>query len=212
MKKIVNSFALLMASASIATAGGSFSKGLCVPVEPTVLIPEKEVIVLKDDVKYDGFYVGASYSNLSMNEAVNETGHGVSVVAGYYFNEYFGIEGRYTTEVGDLDRDSGAVNAKVNDALVNYGLYVKPMMSVTTGFALYGLAGVGQSEYTKDGATYKESGLQLGLGAKYELANGFGIFADYLEFYDGTGFDTVRGAGTAATQFDALNVGATFTF
>jgi len=55
----------------------------------------------------------------------------------------------------------------------------------------------------------EESGLQWGLGAKYELANGVGLFFDYMNFYDGDNFDTIQAQDAF---FNATTVGATYTF
>jgi opacity protein-like surface antigen len=95
------------------------------------------------------------------------------------------------------------------DTMKNYGLYAKPMYSVTTGLALYGLLGYGKSSYEKNAVTYSESGLQWGLGAKYELSNGVGLFVDYMQMYSGSNYD---GLIVSDAQFDGMNVGATYTF
>jgi hypothetical protein len=200
MKKLVSTVAVLAITNTLVMAGGDFST----PVEPEITIPDKEIVVV-DDVKYDGFYAGGALSYLRMN-AINELrGHALTLIGGYYFNKYIGLEARYTRTLTDPDLDSGAVVTSSDDTLSNLGLYVKPMYNITTGFSVYGLAGYGKAE----AGNLEESGLQWGLGSKYELANGVGIFFDYTSFYDGDDFDTVNAKDAF---FSSTSVGATYTF
>jgi hypothetical protein len=208
MKKIVNTVALLAVSGTFAMAGGHIRKPIQV-LEPVKEIPKKEVVVVTDNVKYDGFYLGGALSYMSMNEAVLSKGYALTLLGGYYFNKYFGIEGRYTRTITDVDIDAGATTTSAGDILSNIGLYLKPMYNITTGFSLYGLAGYGKSSYKKAGVSYSESGAQWGLGAKYELANGVGLFFDYLELSSGDIYD---GIAAQNILFNTMSVGATYTF
>jgi hypothetical protein len=79
------------------------------------------------------------------------------------------------------------------------------MYNITTGFSAYGLVGYGQAH----AGDLDESGVQWGLGAKYELANGVGIFVDYMNLYDGDDFD---GTNVKDAFFSTTNVGASYTF
>lgn len=207
MRKIVNSIALLAVTSNFLVAGGDI-----VPMEPAVSVPEKEIVVIDDNIKYDGFYVGGALSHMRMNEAVTASGFALTIMGGYYFNKYIGIEGRYTSTVGDVDVDDGPTNISQGDTISNLGIYLKPMYSVTTGFAVYGLAGYGESTYEKDGTDYSESGVQWGLGAKYELSNKVGLFADYLDAYDDDDYDNLPSASGVEVKLNSLNVGAAYTF
>ena len=207
MKKIVNSIALLTAASNLLIAGGDI-----VPMEPAVSVPEKEIVVINDNVKYNGFYAGGALSHMRMNEAVTASGFALTLMGGYYFNKYIGVEGRYTTTVGDVDVDDGPTNISQNDTISNVGIYLKPMYSVTTGFALYGLAGYGKTTYEKEGTDYSESGVQWGLGAKYELSNKVGLFVDYLDAYDDDNYDDLPSAEGVEVKLNSLNVGAAYTF
>ena len=204
MKKIVNSIALLAVASNVLIAGGDFEV-----VEPSINIPEQEVVVIEDDVKYAGFYAGAGLNHMRMSEAVTSSGYGITLIGGYYFNQYIGLEARYMRTLSDLDLDSSRPIITTNDVLENVGLYVKPMYSITTGLALYGLAGYGQATYCNASGDYSENGFQWGLGAKYELANGVGLFVDYLDIYDDDNFD---GLNVQDVQFSATTVGATYSF
>ena len=203
MKKLASTVTLLAISGNLLMAGGSIS-----PVEPEMTVPMQDVVVLNDNIRYEGFYVGGALSHMRMNENVAADSYAFTLLAGYYFNQYFGLEARYTRSIGGMDVTPPTASGTV-DSMENYGLYVKPMYSITTGLALYGLAGYGKSSYDKIGASYSESGFQWGLGAKYELSSGVGLFVDYIQMYSGSGYDGITGADV---QFDGMNVGATYTF
>ena len=205
MKKIVNSMALLTVAGTFAIAGGDFSE----PMEPVVSIPKQEIVVIKDEVKYDGFYIGAGLGNIRMSENVTLNGVALTLMAGYYFNQYVGVEARYSQTINNLDLDSARPIVSVDDELSNVGLYVKPMYALTTGFSLYGLAGYGWSAYETSVKTHEEDGFQWGLGAKYELANGVGLFVDYLDIYDDDNYDALA---VPDVRFNATTVGATYTY
>ena len=205
MNRVMSSTLMVTMSASFALAGGDFTEAM----EPVVNIPQKEVVILDDNVKYDGFYAGAALGNVRMNEAVTASGTMLTLAGGYYFNKYIGVEARYMRTISDLDVDSGAVVVTQDDLLSNAGIYVKPMYSLTTGFAFYGLAGYGKSTYEKSGTEHTESGAQWGLGAKYELSNGVGIFADYLDIHSDDNYD---GIILDEVSYDSMNFGATYSF
>jgi len=201
MKKVLSTVALLAITSNSAIAGGDFTA----PVEPEVTIPQKEIVVVDDNVKYEGFYLGGALSYLRFNSLFESRGHALTLIGGYYFNKYLGVEGRYTGTPTDIDEDQGAVVVSRDRYLSNVGLYLKPMYNVTTGFSAYGLAGYGQAH----AGSLDDGGFQWGLGAKYELANGVGIFFDYMSLFDGDDFD---GVAADDTFFSATTVGATYTF
>lgn len=197
--------ALLAIAGNVLIAGGDFTD----PIEPVMDIPEQQIVVIEDDVKYSGFYTGAAVNHMRMSEAITSSGYGITLIGGYYFNQFVGAEVRYMKTLSDLSIDSSRPIITRDDVLENVGLYVKPMYSLTTGFALYGLAGYGKSTYSNTSGDYSESGFQWGLGAKYELANGVGLFVDYLDSYDDDNYDTLT---VPDVKFNATTVGATYTF
>lgn len=200
MKKVLSTAALLAITSNIAIAGGDFSA----PVEPEVTIPEKEIVVVDDNVKYDGFYLGGALSYLRFNSLFESRGHALTLIGGYYFNKYLGVEARYTGTPTDVDVEESNVVTSRGKYMSNVGLYLKPMYNITTGFSAYGLAGYGQAHV----GSLDDSGFQWGLGAKYELANGVGIFFDYMDLSDSDTFDGQPQDDT----FSATSVGATYTF
>jgi len=203
MNKVLSSVVLLAIASNISMAGGHIAP----IIEPTQVA--KPELVVDKSIAYDGFYVGAGVSNISINEAVTSGGYALSFVAGYYFNKYFGIESRYSRTVVDVNVDHGAEIVSTSDVLENIGIYFKPMYNLTTGFSFYGLAGYGQSIYEKLDKTYREDGFQWGLGAKYELADGVGIFIDYLDMYNNDNFDGIL---VKDITYSSVNIGTTYTF
>ncbi len=205
MKTIVSTIALLAIASNVIMAGGDFMDSM----EPEISIPQQEIVVIEDDIKYNGFYAAVALNHMRMSEAITSSGYGITLMSGYYFNQYVGVEARYMKTLSDLDIDSSRPIITREDELENVGLYVKPMYSITTGLALYGLAGYGKSTYCNASGDYSEDGFQWGLGAKYELANGVGLFVDYLDIYDDDNYD---GLNVQDVRFNATTVGATYTF
>ena len=213
-KKMKSLIALSAFTSTLLFAGGDIVE----PVEPKISIPKKEIVTVptqtplltpSTNVKYDGFYIGGAYSFLTMNETLLSRAHGLSLVGGYYFNKFIGVEGRYTRSIGDLSVDSGSTTTDRDGKMTNIAIYAKPIFNITTGMALYGLAGYGKSTYEIGGTEYSEKGMQWGLGAKYELANKFGFFVDYTTLYDKDNYD---GINAQELLFDVVNIGSTYTF
>ncbi|MCO4845035.1 MAG: porin family protein [Sulfurovum sp.] len=214
MKKFTLSVVTVLAMSTLAIAGGDIA-----PVEPVV-----EVEAPIDD---SSFYVGLGYSAMNMNNdaalRVTAPGFGVnllswspnadisgdalSLIAGYNFNKYIGVEGRYSATFGDLTFDNGT-ETDYNGDMSNIALYLKPMYPMG-GITLYGLLGYGEVTVEDDFTEYSESGFQWGLGASYAMTENIGIFVDYTTLYDDTGFDTVT---IGDYKVDSINFGLTYTF
>lgn len=183
MKKFNLSLVAFLTMSAFATAGGDIA-----PVEPVVETPMVEEST-------GSFYAGLGYSYMKMDpdNSMEVDGDAVLLLAGYNFNQYVGVEGRY----------SG-----LTDCLENTAIYLKPMYPMG-GITLYGLLGYGQVDYD-GGQSLSESGFQWGLGASYEVVENIGVFIDYTNLYDDTGFD-----GALPNQdvlADSINVGFTYTF
>lgn len=204
MKQLVSTVAFIAITTNFSMAGGYIQPKVLEPIEV-----EQTELVIEEDIQYDGFYVGAGASSMSINEAVTADGYALTFVAGYYFNKYFGIESRYSRTIVDIDVDHGVEIISESDVLENIGIFFKPMLNLTTGFSFYGLAGYGQSSYEKVDEIYTEDGFQWGLGAKYELAEGLGIFVDYLDMYNDDNFDGIL---VNDITYGTVTVGTTYTF
>ena len=209
MKKILSAVACLAIGSSVLIAGGDISE----PVEEVLEEPQinlsDDTITNDNEVKYDGFYAGLAWSHTKMSEVFTSKGYGATLSGGYYFNQYVGVEARYTRTFSTY-RDGARPIIRTGDSYENIGLFVKPMLPLTTGFSLYGLAGYGKSSsHYNSSKDYTEQDFQWGLGAKYELSNGAGLFVDYLNMHDS---DNYGGLVIPDVRFSSVSVGLLYTF
>lgn len=235
MKNFTLSAVAVLAMSASAIAGGDFA-----PVEP--IIEMQEVPVAVDD---SGFYLGLAYGYADItDDYTGSTGSfgnhednfdTYMLQAGYKFNRYIALEGRYWDSVGDGDwtdrytfPDGSVVNSSGPCSEFSaWGIYVKPMYPVTEAFDVYALLGYGNVELNTDfGANAQfldmdEDGFQWGLGASYELTDNWSVFADYVNLYNDTSAtinDTsgTLAAGTYSETHDysiyTVNVGVTYRF
>ena len=179
MKRVTLSIIAVLAMNTFAIAGGDIS-----PVEPQITVPEFTEST-------GSFYAGLGYSYMNLDvDSEDHNGDATLLLAGYKFNQYIGVEARY---------------AGLTDCFENMAIYLKPMYPIGDA-SVYGLLGYGEITYD-NGASSSEDGFQWGLGANYAVTETIGVFADYTNLYDDSGFV----AGTDATV-DAVNVGVTYTF
>ncbi len=226
MKNIVLSAVAVLAMSSFAVAGGDIA-----PVEEPVVVPEP---VVTDS----GFYIGAAYGYL--NNTVDYTGpvmvDGITaqgsvnllddshnefmIDAGYKFNSYVAIEGRYwfgadTTYTVDGQAYDVAIDA--------WGIYVKPMYPVTDAFDVYALLGYASTDASIDKkfayngyesyGTDSLDGFSWGIGAAYSFTDNISVFVDYTSLYntDDT-YVTDVGDVTLDSTIDTWNFGLNYQF
>ena len=125
--------------------------------------------------------------------------------AGYTFNPYVAVEGRYWASIDDTNNIDGTIDAP--DA---WGMYVKPMYPVTDEFDVYGLLGYA---YTDTDIT-KVDGFSWGLGASYSFMDNVSMFVDYVSLYDDDdGFVNTLGENVNKDYtIETVNVGITYNF
>jgi len=180
MKKITLSLVSVVALSNLAFAGGDIT-----PVE---------VVVEEPVADNSAFYVGLGLSGLSLrDDFTNEEFSSLTVMlqAGYQYNQYVAIEGRYTFGF-NTDYDPGTTanpSSAYEGSFSSWGLYVKPMYPIGdfSLYALLGYGGVMQDDLV--GVDAYESGFQWGLGAGYIFMENVSIFVDYIALYADTGFD-----------------------
>ena len=186
MKKFNLSLVAVLAMSTFAIAGGDIA-----PVEPVVVYEEP---VVEDK----GFYLGLGYGFLSADRTTRVPGEDnsftqgtgdydqIMLQAGYKFNSYVAVEGRYWLGLSDnawatisnnLIQSVGEIDA--------WGLYVKPMYPVTPAFDIYALLGYATTDYSiTNGSSGDLDGFSWGLGASYEFNNNIAVFVDYTLLYD----------------------------
>jgi len=210
MNKILNTIACLAIGSKMLIAGGDIQEPMepqIVPqIEPQISVPEAKIP--SNNVRYDGFYAGLAWNYTRMSEVFTTKGFGATLVAGYYYNQYLGLETRYMKTFSSY-RDGARPIIRTGDSYSNFGIYIKPMYPITTGFSVYGLAGYGKSNSYYTSKDYSEKDFQWGLGAKYELSNGVALFADYLNLHSG---DNYGGLIVPDVKLSTTSVGLMYTF
>ncbi len=182
MKKNILSLLTILALSGLSYAGGDIA-----PVEPPVEAP---IVVIDNSAFYLGLGFGAAAvtNDFSSEEISNNT---LMLQAGYQYNEYVALEGRYTFGFS-TDYDPGTTN-NPSDAydgdFSSWGIYLKPMYPIGD-FSIYALLGYGgvMLDNLANGDAY-EDGFQWGLGAGYTFTENVSVFVDYVSLYDDAGFD-----------------------
>jgi len=168
MKKIALSVVAIVGMSNLLLAGGDI-----VPVPMPIV----------EEVDNSSFYVGVGVAAVSTRDSAvsldftsDKAGQdrlgNFSLLAGYNYNEYVAVEGRYTTTFKDEDLVE----------MDGWSLFLKPQYPVSEDFSIYALIGFGG--VTMDGINgsrvdVDDTGFQWGLGVSYEAMEDFIIFADY---------------------------------
>ena len=199
---------LSVIASTMIMAGGDFVK----VEEPVVVIPEP---VVTDE----GFYLGLAYANLGEEYSrqpsqltprnFDESISALMLQAGYKYNSYIAVEGRYTYgRMGEFDVENEQGDT-YNLAGPNvWGLYVKPMYPVTDAFDVYALLGYAYAEQN----TVKLNsidGFSWGFGASYEFMEDVAVFVDYTSLVD---TDHTFSNVTKDYTIDSTNFGVTYSF
>ena len=204
MNKMILSVCAVAAISSLGFAGGGM-KEVAPAVEPVIVVPVVEEL--------SGFYAGLGLTAISVRDAAFSVDWGgapsyqdrlgnISLIAGYDFNEYIAVEGRYTTSFTHEDTTE----------MDGWSLFIKPKYPVTEDFSIYGLLGYGG--VTLDGidgfiTDVDDSGFQWGLGMSYMVTENVSLFADYTWL---TGMEGVFYNGALEADVDAFTVGVNYHF
>ena len=200
MKQITLSLVAMIAMSSFSMAGGGESP----VVEPVTVIPA---------IDQSALYVGIGLSAVSNRESglnffdvkagQDRTGD-ITLLAGYEFNPYIALEGRYMNSITQediLERDS-------------WGIYVKPQYPVTEAMNIYALLGYGG--FNADGINganinVDDTGFQWGLGGSYDFTEHISLFADYVNIANDVSVPSFITA-PADVSSDAVTVGVNYKF
>ena len=206
MKKITLSLVSVMVLSGLSYAGGD--------IEPVV---EEVPVVVEDN---SAFYVGIGYGYFDQqNDNIAPTGDNVEfeansilLQAGYQYNQYVALEGRYWIGVGDIDQSGYNAGTRSGD-FDAWGLYVKPMYPVTNDFDIYALLGYADNTIDIDNSgSWETDGFSWGIGAQYDVMDNVLIFADYVSM---ASEDTVSVNGIDRdTDIDlyTINIGVSYKF
>ena len=188
------------------------------------IVPDLAPVVATPIVAAESnFYLGLGFSGMKLHNEFTEeefSTNGIMLQAGYKYNQYIAIEGRYTLSVGDVEYEQGlTTNPHYDDYptdFSNIAIYLKPMYPIGD-FSIYALLGYGEVELTNIplggpgiSADRAESGFQWGLGAEYSFNENISLFVDYVNMYDDVGFD--YRAMQADNVADVWTLGITYKF
>jgi len=213
MKKLTLSLITVLATSTFAVAGGDIE-----PVEPMV----PSIVVEEAPISTGGLYlgIGYGYEKLTIDRAsggnlIDEQFGSVMLDAGYKFNQYLAVEGRYWAGINssnELAWRSGLPSDITVDA---WGVYLKPMFPVSNDFSIYGLVGYGSAEATYEPnnisiTSDSVSGVSWGVGAEFAVTNNWAIFVDYTSIIDGEDGNTDR--IITEDSLDTVNIGVNYQF
>jgi len=198
MKNFTLSVATVLAMSAFAVAGGD--------IEPVA-----EPMVIEEVASDSGFYIGGAYSlvNTEINEhrnygyidgSVNDDhwnwekdSNAYMLQAGYQFNQYIAIEGRYW---GSMDSNKWSSADYTNGSLdysssysdgdwSAWGIYAKPMYPVTESVDVYALLGYGNvsvdDNWYDQQSLLDENVFQWGIGASVDITENLSAFVDYVQ-------------------------------
>jgi opacity protein-like surface antigen len=211
MKKFNLSLVAILATSTFSLAGGDIA-----PVEPVIETP----------VEYDAsaFYIGLGYGGMKAKldtdlfniNKHSDTFNQVMFQAGYSFNEYIAIEGRYYWGTDNSDWSHWHAWSPLRSQNVSadsWDIFVKPMYPVTDSFDIYALLGYGETsfDYSYGESNFGDTGgFAWGLGAKYDFSDNWSVFVDYIDQEDGNLGGLVN--NFIDIDFDTWSVGVTYTF
>jgi len=180
MKKIISTLVALFATSTLLMAGGDLA-----PVEQ---VQEAE--------ETTPFYVGIGYG-YGMIQAEDRFDE-VFIQAGYSFNDFIAVEGRYWFGVNT--EFLPAEIAGENDGFNAGAIYLKPQYSVTPEFKVYALLGYGWADIN----IANDNGFSYGAGASYEVFGNIDLFVDYTAI--------VSHDLSNRADVDSYNVGISYKF
>ncbi len=127
----------------------------------------------------------------------------VTFLAGYDYNAYIGLEGRYTTTITAQD----AVKMQ------GWSLFIKPVYPVAEAFDIYGLLGYGgitMDPSSNHFVDVSDNGFQWGLGIDYRFGKTVSAFFDYTSL--AKDMDGLYWNGAHKIDADAFTVGIRYAF
>lgn len=180
-----------------------FSKNISMLVALILLAP----LAVEAEGFYGGLNAGVGMPDLRTPNGVNKDYQAVAgAVAGYKFNEYFGVEGQYTGVGKVTDNVKGSAKA---DAL---SLDAVAFVPIDISFNLIGKLGVASTQSTVSGmGNYKDAsktGVTYGIGAEYHFNKNVSMRASW-DFYQAA---VGTPSGNISMHSDVTTIGAFYYF
>ena len=198
---------LISVAAVIALSSFGFAGGDIEPVEPVVGAPMVTASESNAYVGLAGAFVSTRDSSVSLSFFSEKAGQdrlgNITFLAGYNFNSYIGIEGRYSTSVSKSDAVS----------MDGWSLFLKPQYPVSDAFNVYALLGYGGVTMDPENnslVNVDDTGFQWGIGADYAVTEQVSIFVDYTSL--ASNMSGVYSNGALEVDADAVTIGVTYAF
>ena len=150
-----------------------------------------------------GLYLGLGYASTNIdltvdglpddtNQILDSSTDSVIFLAGYDFNNYFGIESRYYLNASSIAYDYELGNTPLSGTYKaeSFTLYAKPQYNLGV-ITVYGLVGVAFNDYTITtilGGSENDALFSWGGGAKFNVTQSLGLFVDYTDLGESTNF------------------------
>jgi len=166
-----------------------------------------------------GLYIGLGYASTNIDltieniseenqQLLDSSTDSVLLQAGYDFNEYIGIEGRYYINNSSLAFDYYLGNTPLEGTYKaeTLALYAKPQYNLGL-ITVYGLIGFAANDYTATNFLTSDNDtlFSWGAGAKFNVTQSLGLFVDYTDF--GSSDEQLTETGLAS-----WNVGVSYKF
>jgi opacity protein-like surface antigen len=166
----------------------------------------------------NGLYLGLGYSSTNIDltidglndenqEILDSSTDSILILAGYDFNEYIGLEGRYYINNSSLAYDYYLGGTLLKDAYEaeSLAIYLKPQYNLDA-ITIYALIGMSANDYTATNILGSDSDtlFSWGGGAKFNVTQSLGLFVDYT--------DLGKNDGVLETGLSSWNVGFSYKF
>ena len=167
----------------------------------------------------NGLYLGLGYASTNINLTVDglpdninnildSSTDSVILLAGYDFNNYFGIESRYYLNASSIAYEYQLGNTPLSGTYKAESLtfYAKPQYNLGV-ITVYGLLGVAFNDYTVNtilGGSDSDALFSWGAGAKFNVTQSLGLFVDYTDLGESSNITT--------TDLSSWNLGVSYKF
>jgi hypothetical protein len=155
-----------------------------------------------------GFYIGGGYAYTTVEFSASSDWldlptfdadtDSVILLAGFDFNDYIGVEGRYYWNITSGVKYEYSPFGLLDDyEAQSLALYAKPQYNLDV-ISFYALLGFTMNSYTALAQSGDETIFSWGLGGKLILTESFGIFVAYTDLGEG---DVILTTGLSSWNF-----------
>ncbi len=162
-----------------------------------------------------GLYVGLGYANTNIDISASNINIGdlstdsIVFLAGYDFNEYLGVEGRYYLNSSEAAYEYELGNTPLSGKYKaeSFAIYAKPQYNFMI-LNIYALLGMSSNDYTVNsflGGDKSDTLFSWGAGVKFNITQSLGAFVDYTNMGE---TDTIL----TNTDLSSWNIGFSYKF